>query len=54
MALPTQIEGRLAALGFQADEVEERFVRGTGPGGQIIKMFKSIPTASLPASELHR
>jgi protein subunit release factor B len=41
MALPTQIEGRLAALGFQAGEVEERFVRGTGPGGQKINKTSS-------------
>ena len=31
MALPTQIDGRLAAVGARATEVEERFVRGAGP-----------------------
>ena len=44
MALPTQIVERLAALNVRLDEVEERFVRGSGPGGQKIKMFKRIPT----------
>lgn len=41
MALPTQIEGRLAALGIPAAEVEERFVRGAGPGGQKINKTSS-------------
>src|SRR5215213_1413707 len=40
-ALPTQIEERLAALGVSAGEVEERFVRGTGPGGQKINKTSS-------------
>ena len=52
MALPTQIVERLAAAGVRAADVEERFIRGTGPGGQKIKVFKSIPTVSLPPSEL--
>ena len=39
------------ALGVRGADVEERFVRGTGPGGQKIKMFKSIPTVSLPPSD---
>jgi protein subunit release factor B len=41
MALPTQIDTRLAALGVRADDVEERFVRGTGPGGQKINKTSS-------------
>jgi protein subunit release factor B len=41
MALPTQIDERLAALGIRATEVEERFVRGTGPGGQKINKTSS-------------
>ena len=41
MALPTQIIGRLAALGVRPAEVEERFVRGTGPGGQKINKTSS-------------
>ncbi|MSU71038.1 MAG: hypothetical protein EXS43_01675 [Opitutus sp.] len=36
-----------------ADE-EERFVRGTGPGGQKIKIFKSISTVSFPTPVIHR
>ena len=38
MALPTQIDERLAAVGASAVDVEERFVRGSGPGGQKIKI----------------
>lgn len=41
MALPTQIDGRLAALGVQAADVEERFIRGAGPGGQKINKTSS-------------
>lgn len=41
MALPLQIEKRLAALGVRPEEVEERFVRGTGPGGQKINKTSS-------------
>ena len=41
MALPTQIDERLAALGWRAAEVEERFVRGSGPGGQKINKTSS-------------
>lgn len=41
MALPLQIEKRLAALGVRPEEVEERFVRGTGPGGQNINKTSS-------------
>jgi peptide chain release factor len=41
MALPTQIYERLAALGIRPEDVEERFVRGTGPGGQKINKTSS-------------
>jgi hypothetical protein len=47
---PLQIEAdvrrRLAGLGVSPDDVEERFVRGTGPGGQKIKIIRPIPTVS--------
>jgi len=42
---PLQIEAdvrrRLAALGVKPDEIEERFVRGGGPGGQKINKTAS-------------
>lgn len=41
MALPTQIQARLAALGIDPAEIEERFVRGAGPGGQKINKTSS-------------
>lgn len=41
MALPTQIQARLAALDTGLVEVEERFVRGAGPGGQKINKTSS-------------
>jgi len=41
MALPTQIEERLQALGVRAADVEEKFVRGAGPGGQKINKTSS-------------
>ncbi|MSU22374.1 MAG: peptide chain release factor-like protein [Opitutus sp.] len=41
MALPTQIDERLAAVGANAADVEERFVRGSGPGGQKINKTSS-------------
>lgn len=41
MALPIQIDERLAAVGTSATEVEERFVRGAGPGGQKINKTSS-------------
>jgi protein subunit release factor B len=41
MDLPTQIEQRLAAVGVQAQDVVERFVRGSGPGGQKINKTSS-------------
>jgi hypothetical protein len=54
MALPTQIDERLAALGVRLADVEEKFVRRAGPGGQKIKIFKSIPTVASSPAELHR
>jgi len=41
MALPIQIDERLAAVGARAADVEERFVRGAGPGGQKINKTSS-------------
>jgi protein subunit release factor B len=41
MPLPTQIDERLAALGTSAADVDERFVRGAGPGGQKINKTSS-------------
>ncbi|MGH7944946.1 MAG: peptide chain release factor family protein [Opitutaceae bacterium] len=41
MPLPTQIEERLAAAGARAGDVDERFVRGSGPGGQKINKTSS-------------
>jgi protein subunit release factor B len=41
MALPLQIDERLKALGVRAGDVEERFVRGAGPGGQKINKTSS-------------
>ena len=41
MALPIQIEERLAVLGWSAAEVQEAFVRGAGPGGQKINKTSS-------------
>jgi len=41
MALPPQIDERLARLGARVDDVDERFVRGTGPGGQKINKTSS-------------
>jgi protein subunit release factor B len=41
MQLPTQISERLAALGIPLAEVEERFIRGSGPGGQKINKTSS-------------
>lgn len=45
MDLPTQIELRLAKLGVHPGDVIERFVRGSGPGGQ--KINKTASTVSL-------
>lgn len=41
MPLPAQIDERLAALGVQPGDVDERFIRGTGPGGQKINKTSS-------------
>ena len=41
MDLPTQIQNRLDALGVLARDVEEKFVRGSGPGGQKINKTSS-------------
>lgn len=41
MPLPTQISARLLALGVNPAEVEERFIRGAGPGGQKINKTSS-------------
>lgn len=39
--LPTQIQDRLDALGVRARDVEERFTRGSGAGGQKINKTSS-------------
>jgi peptide chain release factor len=41
MPLPLNTEERLSALGLQSNEVDERFVRGAGPGGQKINKTSS-------------
>lgn len=41
MALPPEIDRRLAALGIRPGDVDERFVRGAGPGGQKINKTSS-------------
>lgn len=41
MSLPQQIVARLESLGTSPAEVEERFVRGSGPGGQKINKTSS-------------
>ncbi len=41
MALPPQIYERLATLGVRVEEVDERFIRGAGPGGQKINKTSS-------------
>ena len=41
MTLPSQISEKLAALGVRASDVEEKFVRGSGPGGQKINKTSS-------------
>lgn len=41
MALPPQIHRRLTALGVRPGDVDERFTRGTGPGGQKINKTSS-------------
>lgn len=41
MTIPTQIVVRLDALRVRPDEIEERFIRGGGPGGQKINKTSS-------------
>lgn len=41
MPLPPQIHRRLAALSVREADVDERFVRGSGPGGQKINKTSS-------------
>ena len=41
MDLPTQIERRLAVVGVRVADVEEKFIRGSGPGGQKINKTSS-------------
>lgn len=41
MPLPLQIDRRLAALSVRVEDVDERFVRGSGPGGQKINKTSS-------------
>ena len=41
MELPTQIQDKLDALGVLRGDVTERFVRGSGPGGQKINKTSS-------------
>ena len=41
MSLPQQIIDRLLSLGVSLGEIEERFVRGSGPGGQKINKTSS-------------
>lgn len=41
MAIPEPVLARLAALGTGAADVDERFVRGSGPGGQKINKTSS-------------
>jgi len=41
MNLPNQTLEKLAALGLRLEDVDERFVRGAGPGGQKINKTSS-------------
>jgi protein subunit release factor B len=41
MPLSPHIDRRLAALGVRGEDVDERFVRGSGPGGQKINKTSS-------------
>jgi protein subunit release factor B len=41
MAHPTDIQSRLDRLGVAASDIEERFIRGSGPGGQKINKTSS-------------
>ena len=38
------LRARFISLRIQPEEIEERFVRGSGAGGQKINIFKPIPT----------
>ncbi|MEO6005422.1 MAG: peptide chain release factor-like protein [Opitutus sp.] len=41
MALPTQIDERMVRLKIRREDVDEKFVRGAGPGGQKINKTSS-------------
>lgn len=41
MSLPHDIVGRLTAAGARVEDIDERFVRGAGPGGQKINKTSS-------------
>ena len=41
MNLPNQLLEKMAAAGLRPEDVDERFVRGTGPGGQKINKVSS-------------
>ncbi|MEO7415374.1 MAG: peptide chain release factor-like protein [Opitutaceae bacterium] len=41
MSIPTEIVERLIAIGVRPEDIEERFVRGGGPGGQKINKTSS-------------
>jgi len=41
MELSPGIQPRLAAVGGRPDDIEERFIRGSGPGGQKINKTSS-------------
>ncbi len=41
MNLPNHLLEKMAAAGLRAEDVDERFVRGTGPGGQKINKVSS-------------
>ena len=45
MTLPNEIDQRLARLGVRVADVDERVVRGSGPGGQ--KINKTSSTVAL-------
>lgn len=41
MQIPTQIDRRMTALDLRVEYVDERFVKGAGPGGQKINKTSS-------------
>jgi peptide chain release factor len=41
MPLPSPLQARLDTLGVRASDIEERFIRGAGPGGQKINKTSS-------------